>query len=615
MTWLDSFHFIRPLWLLALLPWLALVVRAGRNGGDDTRWTRVIDPALLRALTPSGSDVRPAPLDRLTVWAALLGGLIGVIALAGPSWRYQPTPVFQTSQSRVIVMDLSESMNAQDLAPDRLTRARFAALDLIDALPDGRIGVVAFAGTAHSVVPLTADHRTARHLVSTLSPDLMPVPGSNVAAGLRQAESLLTQGDAWNGDIVLLTDSEPDAAARTIAQQLSGQGFRLAVVGFGTADGAPIPSARGGWIHGRDGRMSLAKLDEDGLRRLAANGGGRYLRMPAQAITPQQLGLSEVSRQTADGGEDHRETQQWEDAGPWLLFPLVPLMLLAFRRGAPWLTIVVLLAAPLPRAEAFDIHTLWKNADQRGHDLLQSGEPAQAEETFSDPRWRGIAAYRAGDYEAAIAAFTDPKTADDAYNLGNALARAGDLDGASDAYAKALELDPRHDDAAFNQSLIDQLKRQQDQQGDQGGEQEDGDDRGEQDDQNPKNNSEDGSQASDSSQSANDAQSRSRGEPNRQDSGEPSDAEDASEESQREEAGEQAERTPEQASEDAEPSQDQTARSAAGDPGGDETDPAKQAAVQQWLRRVPDDPGGLLRNKFLLEQQRRQAQRQGDGDG
>ena len=421
MTWLDSFHFIRPLWLLALLPWLALVVRAGRNGGDDTRWTRVIDPALLRALTPSGSDVRPAPLDRLTVWAALLGGLIGVIALAGPSWRYQPTPVFQTSQSRVIVMDLSESMNAQDLAPDRLTRARFAALDLIDALPDGRIGVVAFAGTAHSVVPLTADHRTARHLVSTLSPDLMPVPGSNVAAGLRQAESLLTQGDAWNGDIVLLTDSEPDAAARTIAQQLSGQGFRLAVVGFGTADGAPIPSARGGWIHGRDGRMSLAKLDEDGLRRLAANGGGRYLRMPAQAITPQQLGLSEVSRQTADGGEDHRETQQWEDAGPWLLFPLVPLMLLAFRRGAPWLTIVVLLAAPLPRAEAFDIHTLWKNADQRGHDLLQPGEPAQAEETFSDPRWRGIAAYRAGDYEAAIAAFTDPKTADDAYNLGNAL--------------------------------------------------------------------------------------------------------------------------------------------------------------------------------------------------
>uniref|UniRef100_UPI0032B0FD3E VWA domain-containing protein n=1 Tax=uncultured Abyssibacter sp. TaxID=2320202 RepID=UPI0032B0FD3E len=469
MSWLGDFHFIRPLWLLALLPWLALALRTRRGGGEDIRWTRVMDPALLRALTPAAGDLKPGRLDRITAWAAMLGGLVGIIALAGPSWRYQPTPVFQTSQARVIVMDLSQSMNAQDLAPDRLTRARFAALDLIDALPDGRIGVVAFAGTGHSVVPLTADHRTVRHLVSTLSPELMPVPGSSIAAGLRQAEALLRQGDAPGGDVVLLTDSEPDAAARDVARQLADQGHSLTIIGFGTADGAPIPSERGGWVHGRDGKMTLARLDEPGLRRLASVGGGRYLKMSGAALTPAQLGLSDAPGHRTD--EDFgRETRQWEDTGPWLVLALIPLMLLSFRRGAPWLACLVLLVAPLPRADAFELNALWKNADQRGQVQLEAGEAKRAAETFDDPRWKGVAAYRAGDYATAIESFSDPATADDAYNLGNALARSGDLEAASQAYAEALAMNPDHEDAAFNKSLVDALKQQQDQQQQQNGE-------------------------------------------------------------------------------------------------------------------------------------------------
>jgi len=608
MSWLGDFHLIRPWWLVALLPWLALVLRTGRGGGEDIRWTRVMDPALLRALTPAAGDLKPGRLDRITTWAAMLGGLVGIIALAGPSWRYQPTPVFQTAQARVIVMDLSQSMNAQDLAPDRLTRARFAALDLIDALPDGRIGVVAFAGTGHSVVPLTADHRTVRHLVTTLSPGLMPVPGSSIAAGLRQAEALLTQGDAPGGDIVLLTDSEADAAARDVARQLADQGHSLTVIGFGTTEGAPIPSDRGGWVHDREGRMTLARLDESGLRRLASAGGGRYQRMGGATLTPAQLGLSDAPGRRTDSSDSGRETRQWEDTGPWLVLALIPLMLPAFRRGAPWLACLLLLAAPLPRADAFEPQSLWNNADQRGRAQLEAGEAERAAQTFNDPRWKGVAAYRAGDYAAAVEAFSAPVTADDAYNLGNALARSGDLEGASQAYADALAMNPDHEDAAFNKSLVDELQQQAQQQQQDGEDGQQGDESGQ---QNPEQGA-DGNQQQQSSGSEADSTGQS-GDPSpssdpsqtADSNGEPADGED----SEPSESGQ-----PQTADQSTGDSDEQEALAAA-EASPSEQDPAQQAAVQQWLRRVPDDPGGLLRNKFLLEQQRRQAQRQGDNDG
>lgn len=604
---IEQLELLRPGWLLALLPWLIWVLHSHLSRTRDPRWSQVIEPELLDALATGPATGGHDWVDRLSRWALRLAVLLGIVALAGPSWREQPAPVFQASTARVLVLDLSQSMNAQDLPPSRLARARFAAMDLIDSASDGRLAVVAFAGTAHAVVPLTTDHRTAKHLIGTLAPDLMPVPGSAIATGLRQALALMEQGQALSGDVILLTDSAPDEAAQAAAQQLADAGYRLSVVGFGTQDGAPIPSDRGGWVHDRSGRMTLARLDEPGLRRLAAAGGGRYQPLPNQALTLEMLGVQAVARGSSNSA-DHNETRRREDAGPWLVLLVLPLALLGFRRGAPWLATVALTLALTDPVYALGPDWLWRNADQRGQDQLQAGQPEAAMQTFKDPNWKGTAAYQAGDYEAAIDAFSAPTTADQAYNLGNALARAGQLDAAIEAYGQALALDPTLEDAAFNKALVEQLQQQQASQQSPSQDPSESSESG-QDNANPSEGGE--SDAEDAEGNPSDPpgdDQRSQGTPSAEDSDPQSPApDDAAQNDPAESADAPSASTEDDPAGDADNPPDQ----AAGNPAlPDPASEAEQAAVQQWLRRVPDDPGGLLRNKFLLEQQRREARRQ-----
>ncbi|MEC9407796.1 MAG: VWA domain-containing protein [Pseudomonadota bacterium] len=601
MTLLDDLLFLRPWWLLALLPWSCWMIVSRMRPTPDRHWSQVMDPVLLDALTAGRTDARPGWLDRSPRLTLRLAALLGIVALAGPSWRDLPTPVYQADSARVLVLDLSQSMNAQDLPPSRLARARFAALDLIDSARDGRLAVVAFAGTAHAVVPLTTDHRTAAHLIGTLSPDLMPVPGSAIAAGLRQAKTLLEQGQAPSGDVILLTDSAPDPAAEDAAAALARAGYRLSIVGFGTEEGAPIPRDQGGWVHDRSGRMTLARLDESALQALAAVGGGRYRRLPNEALSLQQLGLSHHAQGALDSpGPD--DANQREDAGPWLLLLILPLTLWGFRSGAPWFAMCLVTLTYSDPSLAIGPDWLWRNADQRGHARLENGQAEQALENFNNPRWRGVAAYRAGDYDAATQAFSAPESADEAYNLGNALARSGDLSAAIDAYADALALDPQHEDAAFNKALVERLQQQS----------------SDQSPSDPSENTQESDQSNEPGESSppdgsddqqageNPPEASPPGSQNNAPDGQTEDDATRSDDPGAPQNAESDASNPDEAASPGDDSTDETATQAQRDPATE----AEQAAVQQWLRRVPDDPGGLLRNKFLLEQQRREARRQ-----
>ena len=333
-------------------------------------------------------------------------------------------------------------------------------------------------------------------------------------------------------------------------------------------------------------------LEAEGLRKLAHAGGGRFTAMTTdnrdlRVLLPGGFGAAAES-----GGE--LETDRWRDEGPWLLLALLPIAALAFRRG--WLLVVLVVVMPWPGpAQAFEWRDLWQTGDQQARQALEKGDAAEAAALFEDPEWRGVAQYRAGEYRQSATAFSG-ESADSAYNLGNALARQGELEAAIDAYDRALGLDPEAEDAAYNRELVkDLLEQQQAQSGEQGNEQSPSG--------NPDASGESGTPSGESQQESSPGEAGNTGEQG----GEPPSDEEMSEadlEAMQQELDRAAREAAEQDGDGTE-AQDPEALAAA------RRAQERQQALEQWLRRIPDDPGGLLRRKF-----RYQYQRQGvDQDG
>jgi Ca-activated chloride channel family protein len=317
---INTFHFMRPLWLLALPVLWGLVYWLARRRREDSAWSGFIDAELLATLRLDEdriSGIRPWPLLVL-VWS------IAVIALAGPSWERDQAPAFRASAAWVFVLDLSPSMTLTDVAPDRVTRARYALDDLLNAAHDARVGLVVFSDEPYTVTPLTQDIATVKALLPPLKPDIMPSPGDHLAPALKQAEKLLQQGGAKDQQIVVLS-----AAAAIRAKHIS-----LSIVGVGTTSGAPQPSAGGGFVQDKQGRALMARLDTSRLQQLAKTGGGRYVDI---AQLPALLASMQAASESANGALAVHGVQvtQWRDAGIWLLPVLLLLGALLARRD--WL--------------------------------------------------------------------------------------------------------------------------------------------------------------------------------------------------------------------------------------------------------------------------------------
>lgn len=442
-------HFLRPWWWLALLP-LPLALMALARGRGRGLLARLADAALLPHL------VRDAGRrDRAALALAALAWMLAVAALAGPAWQRAPAPLYVNGAARVIVLSLSDDMLAQDLAPDRLTRARFAVRDLLDAAGDARTALVAYGGAAFTVAPLTDDVRTVTNLLGALAPDVMPVPGNDAGAGIARAVELLQHAHVSGGEIVLVTDTA-DVAATDAARRARAAGIRVDVLGVGTAAGAPVPRAGGGFA--RDGgSLRLARLDAAALRAVASAGGGRYAQLQPDGGGVSALGAPTPTGASARGPQHAR---LWRDGGVWLLPLVVVLAALAFRRG--WLLVLVVLAWPLgaPVAHAATWDSLWANRDQQAARALQRGDAKRAQALAVAPGMRGAADYRAGEYAKAADAFARGEDARSRYNLGNALAKEGEYQKAIGAYREALRRDPKFVDARANlASIEDWLRR------------------------------------------------------------------------------------------------------------------------------------------------------------
>ena len=589
----DGFHLLRPelLWGLLICPLLAVALWHRRTRQGD--WSRAIDPALLPYLMPDHSG----KTRQTTIWMPTLLLSLIVLAAAGPSLRQVELPVIKRADALVLVLDLSASMLAADVQPSRIQRARQKILDLLDLRAEGMTGLVVFAGDAHVVTPLTDDTRTIANLMPALSPNIMPLPGANATSGIEAAANLLITAGAQGGQILLMTDGLPRFDTVRAKDALERSGAALAVLAIGTKAGAPIPLPNGGFLKDDAGEIVIPTLDRQAIDQVAS-----ALSAPVERISLDERDIESLTRRNvlaAQGELDlARQTDAWLDQGFWLAALVALLLLPAFRKGA--LVSVLLLSIMQPEtAEAAEWEDLWLTPDQQGAQRLADGDSSGAAERFDQTSWRGMAEFEAGAYDRAANSFASEPSADGLFNQGNALAMQGDLQGAINAYEKSLSLQPSAEDAIANRDFVQSLL---DQQEDQDQEQQEGEEQSQQDEESAQNDASDSDSGGDgeSSDQQNDSQQAGDGqEDDASDQGEPqSDSE--------QQPGDQAPNTADadqQAADQLEAAtQEQMAK----------FDEAleEQQALEQWLRRVPDDPGGLLRRKFRY--QTMQRLREGD---
>ena len=328
---IRDFQFLRPVWLLALpLLWGMSLWLARQRSGEDA-WAQLIDAELLVGLRLDGGG---QPSQSPWPWLALAWTL-AALALAGPSWQRAPSLAYRDSSAWMLVLDLSPSMLAADLPPNRVTRARYALDDLLNGAQDARVGLVAFSDEPYTVTPLTDDVATIRAMLPPLNPDIMPSAGDNLAPALEQAGTLLRQGGGKNAQVVVLTDGFSDpAAAFAAAKELQKQNITVNVVGIGTRTGAPLDHAGGGFVHNAKGHLNLARLDTERLQTLASSGGGRYADLPQ---LPNLIGYLQASADRTSRATENKNIRVAHrlDGGVWLLPLLLLTAALLARRG--WL--------------------------------------------------------------------------------------------------------------------------------------------------------------------------------------------------------------------------------------------------------------------------------------
>jgi len=588
----GAIQLLRPQWLWALLaiPVLAWLWRERQRRASV--WREAVDPHLLPHLLESGPEAR----GRLALAVGLLGYLLAVLALAGPSWRHVEQPLWQTRTPLVIALDLSSATLAGDLPPTRLAQARAKLATLLRERDGGQIAMVAYAGDAFTVAPLTDDAANVALFLDALHPQVMPVDGQRSDRAIAWSAKLLRQAGFEQGEVLLLTD-HADTAARDAAAAAQRTGFHVSVLGLGIEAGAPYLQPHGG--------VATARLEADTLRDLARAGGGRYAALAGDDSDLRALGVLDAQGAGAVANQGER-ARTWQDEGYWLLLPLMLLALLAFRRGSAVAVLLVCLWLPWQPATAAGVMpgpaaALWRRPDQAAHQRMQ-----QAAE-----------AYRQGDFAHAAQLYQGLDSADGHYNRGNALARAGRYPQAIAAYDRALQHQPGMADAIANRAAVEAAMKRKPPPGAKDSQQPRSCEPGDEDCHGPSDDPGDpdkpmptdgGPPQSGEIDPKQPPSAQADTPANRQppESVKPADAQ-----AQQQADAAQRERM-RRALEQAKAGADEDGEEIEAEPRETPAERERRIANEAWLRRVPDDPGGLLREKFRIEHERRQLRGGGD---
>ena len=585
----TEFHFLRAGWILLIPIAILLIFFFKRRMLTIGNWEKLIDKRLLPYVM-SRSQLSD---NQYKWWLISLISVLSIIALAGPTWERIEQPSFRTDQSLVIALDLSRSMNAQDITPNRLTRAKLKILDILERRQGAQVALIVYSANAFTVTPLTSDTDTIIALINSIDTSIMPSRGSYPALAIDKGLQLLNQASVSNGEIILVTDGGITSDSFSSAQKLRDEGYRLSALGIGSMNGAPIPKETGGFITDNTGQITISRLEVDDLKDLVEIGGGSYTSITSNDQDIDTL-LSEVYSAVRES-DDSVTTDQWKEFGPWLLLIVVPFGSLLFRKG--WVFLLLLTIMPIDNSVyALDWNDLWKTRDQQAKEAMESGDYDKAIELFEDSEWLAAAHYKAGNYRQSANGYNNNSNIDHLYNHANSLAKIGQFEEAIENYEKVIAEEPNAEDALYNLNLLKDLLSEN---------------------QSSEENNDDG-QSSEEASTGEQSQQQNGDESEQSDNEGNSKTGDSDDESDvnpnqklsNEEDIEAIEKELERAAEEnsnQEPQQEDNNESGLEGRMAQE----QQQAMEQWLRRIPDDPGGLLRRKF-----RYQYQRQGiDQDG
>ena len=454
LSGIEHLHFLRPWWLLLVPLWLGIAaVQHWRRQSRD-RFEGIIAPHLLEHLRLDPGNARwfnPTRVNQVFVF------LVALI-LAGPSWRQQPSPLAQDESAMVLLLDVSDSMQQADVQPSRLARARQKAADLLALRPDKQSALVAYAGTAHTVLTLTADQAILNQYLAALAPAMMPRSGKFPEYALPLVDEILRDSTAA-ATVVLLTDGPGTASTAAFRTYFADRPHQLLVLGVGSS---------------RESN-GMIPLERDALRELAAASGGHYVDLSIDDTDVRALERRIESHYVILDND----ALPWLDAGYPLVFAGMALFLLWFRKGWTltwgWLLLPLLLAVPpspvvaeeaLPEPRISPLQwfaDLWLTPDQQGRLLLQRGRYTEAAAHFRDPEWKGIAYYYNEDFMLAAEYFSRADSDDALFNEANARAHARDFLRAVKRYDRLLARRPDYPGAQANrdrvQALIDEINR------------------------------------------------------------------------------------------------------------------------------------------------------------
>ena len=568
-----------------------------------------MEPHLLELLLVEARGIRRTWIP----WMLSLMLILVLTAMAGPVLEKRSVPVLKKNLAKVLVLDVSHSMLAEDLRPNRIERAKFKLRDLLNRIDEGETALIAYAGDAHIISPLTSDTHTITTLLPGLEPDIMPHRGSRPDRAMELAVKLLDGHSANPGEVIWLTDGIPEKMIPTVAQLLGRH--RLSVIGVGTEKGAPIPGKNSGFLKNSKGGIVMSRLVTSRLQVLAQQKGGTF-----QILRNDDQDLEIVLNQPIlmnEYLEDETEKQGdiWREEGPWLLLIMLPLAALMFRRGLIFGFLLISLHLPgflmSERAYAFEWKDLWKNKDQQGQQYFIEGLHSEAAQVFENPEWKGLSHFRSGNHENALEEWKGNDSTRSLFNQGNALAKLGKLDQAIDRYDQVLEREPEHSDARFNRDLLKKLLEEQDKQKQQNQEQDgSGEDQQKSEPQQSENQSERSEENQSSAESGSDSKNKNMENSGQSEQAQKSDSQnkeiseapsDKQEQENTDEASVAEENNQEGEEENSKQQQAFIKPRSVSELTEDNT---QEQELRQWLQKIPDDPSRLLRNKMYRAHQR-----------
>ena len=630
---MSDFHLIRPEALFLFIPVIGALFFYQRKKKLTGQWQQLIHPKLqpyvLEQSTSNGTSNH-----WLTTTPIVIAAILGVIALSGPTWEKQDSPVYNSREGLVIALDLSLSMTAQDVAPSRLQRAKYKIIDVLESQPSAATALIAYSGDAHIASPLTQDMKTVESMLPALSPYMMPVSGSHLVRLAQQAADLFNQAQSNPRKLLLVTDGVEQKDIDQATRILQENNISLSILAIGTDQGAPIVKPDGSFFNDAQGNVIMPGLEWEQLVNLQDANDAKIARITNDDRDIQYLLNNQLQIGDYQKSEENSEFDQWHDAGYWLVLCLLPFALFIFRKGVIAAVVIGAFvmnsdqtwaeATDNAESSAIEASSSWldwfRNDNQKGAARFDSS-PAEAAQYFDDPKWKASSQYKSGDFESAGQAWNQFDDAISHYNRGNALAKQNKLDEALAAYDKALEQNPDFEDAQFNKNILEQIKKQQEQQsqnGDGDAQQQDGDSQNSQqaDNQQSSQNGQqsdsqqgepqDGSQqgAQDPPPSGQDAQEQDNAQSGKE--GDPSESEQEESSSLTQGEKDKAElKDSAQASQSQDDqSQDDENTASNGQTQGKMTE--QEQALNQWMQRIPDNPGGLLENKFRYQYNQRQ---------